>query len=391
MTSGSGQPVPAVPRDPARTPAATAERRIHIPRVTAAGAATIGGSAAGALGLTWVLYERVLPFTGVLGFWVSWYLVFMLLYAAMAVIQWDRMEAANRLTSVLFGTGGALALAIVVVVVAYSLAKGWTAVRHLHFLTQTMEFASPTSPLRDGGVLGAMVGSLEQLGLATVFSVPLGLTGALFLASDAGGVLARPVRVIVEAMTALPDLVAGLFIYSLFILSLPSLGFEFSGILAALAISVTMMPIIVRSAEVVIRLVPGTLREASYALGGSQWRTAWNVILPTARSGLVTAVVLAMARGIGETAPVLLTAGFTNDLNLNPFSGPQINLPLYIWNYVHVVGEVPADFSRGFGAGFVLVVVVLILFTIARVLGGAPPGQLSRRQRRQLRRSVVRP
>jgi phosphate transport system permease protein len=391
MTSGSGQPVPAVPRDPARTPVATAERRIHIPRVTAAGAATIGGSAAGALGLTWVLYERVLPFTGVLGFWVSWYLVFMLLYAAMAVIQWDRMEAANRLTSVLFGTGGALALAIVVVVVAYSLAKGWTAVRHLHFLTQTMEFASPTSPLRDGGVLGAMVGSLEQLGLATVFSVPLGLTGALFLASDAGGVLARPVRVIVEAMTALPDLVAGLFIYSLFILSLPSLGFEFSGILAALAISVTMMPIIVRSAEVVIRLVPGTLREASYALGGSQWRTAWNVILPTARSGLVTAVVLAMARGIGETAPVLLTAGFTNDLNLNPFSGPQINLPLYIWNYVHVVGEVPADFSRGFGAGFVLVVVVLILFTIARVLGGAPPGQLSRRQRRQLRRSVVRP
>jgi phosphate transport system permease protein len=391
MTSGSGQPVPAVPRDPARTPTATAERRIHIPRVTAAGAATIGGSAAGALGLTWVLYERVLPFTGVLGFWVSWYLVFMLLYAAMAVIQWDRMEAANRLTSVLFGTGGALALAIVVVVVAYSLAKGWTAVRHLHFLTQTMEFASPTSPLRDGGVLGAMVGSLEQLGLATVFSVPLGLTGALFLASDAGGVLARPVRVIVEAMTALPDLVAGLFIYSLFILSLPSLGFEFSGILAALAISVTMMPIIVRSAEVVIRLVPGTLREASYALGGSQWRTAWNVILPTARSGLVTAVVLAMARGIGETAPVLLTAGFTNDLNLNPFSGPQINLPLYIWNYVHVVGEVPADFSRGFGAGFVLVVVVLILFTIARVLGGAPPGQLSRRQRRQLRRSVVRP
>jgi phosphate transport system permease protein len=384
-TTGTGQPAPAV------TPGPAADRRVHIPRVTATGAATLGGSAAGSLALTWVLYERVLPFTGVLGFWVSWYVVFLLLYATMAVIQWDRMEATNRLTSVVFGTGGALALAIVVVVVAYSLAKGWTAVRHLHFLTQTMEFASPTSPLRDGGVLGAMVGSLEQLGLATVFSVPLGLTGALFLASDAGGALARPVRVIVEAMTALPDLVAGLFIYSLFILSLPSLGFEFSGILAALAISVTMMPIIVRSAEVVIRLVPGTLREASYALGGSQWRTAWNVILPTARSGLVTAVVWAMARGIGETAPVLLTAGFTNDLNLNPFSGPQINLPLYIWNYVHIVGEVPADFARGFGAGFVLVVVVLILFTIARVLGGAPPGQLSRRQQRQLRRSVVRP
>jgi phosphate transport system permease protein len=368
--------------------AAMSELRVRIPKVTAAGAATVAGSGAGALALTWVLYERVLPFSGVLGFWISWYVVFLLLYTTMAMLQWDRREAVNRLTSVLFGTGGAVAVAIVVITVAYALVKGWTAVHHLSFLTQSMEYASPLSPLSAGGVLGAMVGSLEQLGLAAVFSVPLGLTGALFLASDVGGRLARPVRTIVEAMTALPDLVAGLFIFSLFILSL---HFLFCGILAALAISVTMMPIIVRSAEVVIRLVPGTLREASYALGGSQWRTAWNVLLPTARSGLVTATVLAMARGIGETAPVLLTAGFTKDLNLNPFSGPQINLPLYIWNYVHIEGEAPADFARGFGAAFVLVVVVLILFTTARVLGGSAPGQLSRRQRRRLRRSAVRP
>jgi phosphate transport system permease protein len=203
-----------------------------------------------------------------------------------------------------------------------------------------------------------------------------------------GGRLARPVRVIVEAMTGLPDIVAGLFIFSLFILSLHIL---FCGVLAAVALSVTMMPIIVRSAEVVIRLVPGTLREASYALGGSQWRTTWNVILPTARSGLVTAVVLAMARAVGETAPVLFTAGFTNDLNLNPFSGPQVNLPLFIWNYAHIVAEVPADFIRGFGAAFVLLVVVLILFTTARVLGGPPPGQSSRRQQRRIRRSAVEP
>jgi phosphate transport system permease protein len=361
-----------------------AEPRVRIPKVTPAGAATAAGSALGALGLTWVLYERVLPFTGVLGFWVCWYVVFLLLYAAMAIVQWDRMEATSRLTSVIFASGGAFAVAVVVVTVAYVLGKGWASVQHLRFLTQTMEFAGPLSPQQVGGVLGAMTGTLEQLGLATLLSVPLGVTGAMFLASDVGGWLARPVRVIVEAMTALPDIIAGLFIFSLFILSLHIL---YSGILAALAVSVTMMPIIVRSAEVVLRLVPGTLKEASYALGGSQWRTAWNVILPTARSGLVTAVVLAMARGIGETAPVLLTAGFSKNLNLNPFSGPQINLPLYIWNYVHVLAD-PKDIARGFGAGFVLVIVVLVLFTIARVLGGAPPGQLTRRQRRRLSRKV---
>jgi phosphate transport system permease protein len=367
-------------------PRAVPELRVRIPKVTAAGAATTMGSMAGALGLTWILYERVLPFTGVLGFWVSWYVIFLLLYAAMAVVQWDRREAINRLTSVIFGTGGVLTVAIVLVTVAYVLGKGWTVVHHLGFFTQTMEFAGPLSPLSVGGVLGAMVGSLEQLGLAVLFSVPLGLTGALFLASDVGGWLARPVRVIVEAMTALPDIVAGLFIFSLFILSLHIL---FCGFLAALAISITMMPIVVRSAEVVLRLVPGTLREASYALGGSQWRTAWNVVLPTARSGLVTAVVLAMARGIGETAPVLLTAGFSKNLNLNPFSGPQTSLPLYIWNYVHVLAD-PRDILRGFGAAFVLVLVVLVLFTTARALGGQP-GQLSRRQRRRLLETAVRP
>lgn len=365
------------------TPARAAEARVNIPKVTAESTAIVAGSVAAALGLTWILYERVLPFSGVLGFWVCFYAIFLLIYAGVAMLQWNRMEAVDRVTSVAFGTGGALAIAVVAVVVGYSLAKGWTAVHHVGFLTQTMKYASPTSPLSQGGILAAIVGSLEQLGIAAVLSVPLGLTGAMFLSSDAGGWLARPVRVIVEAMTGLPDIVAGLFVFSLFILGLHVLN---SGILAALAISITMLPIIARSAEVVIRLVPGTLREASYALGGSQWRTAWNVILPTARSGLVTAVVLAMARGVGETAPVLVTAGYSNALNVNPFSGPQTDLPLFIWRFSEVSGEVAADFARGFGAAFVLVVMVLILFTIARVVGGGQPGELSRRQQRRLSR-----
>jgi phosphate transport system permease protein len=112
-----------------------------------------------------------------------------------------------------------------------------------------------------------------------------------------------------------------------------------------------------------------------------------DVILPTARSGLATAIVLAMARGIGETAPVLLVAGYTKELNVNPFSGPQVSLPLFIYDAVHVLGTNPYV-ERGFGAGFVLVVVVLVLFTIARRIGGSAPGELSKRQRRKLSREA---
>ncbi len=353
---------------------------MRVRSVSAEGTATTVGAATGALCLDWLLYEQVLPFSGALGFWLTWYILFLVLYGALAVMQWDRLEAASRVTTVAFATAGALAIVIVVATASYSLTQGWQAVRHLSFITSTMQFSGPLSPLADGGVLHAMVGSVEQLGLATVISLPLGIAAALFLA-EVGGPLAKPVRTIVEAMTALPDLIAGMFVYSLFILSL---GFNQSGIMAAIAISVNMIPIIARASEVVIRLVPGTLREASYALGSSQWRTVWNVVLPTARAGLVTAVVLAMARGIGETAPVLFTAGFTKDLNPTPLTGPQINLPLYIWNYVHIEGGVKADFERGFGAAFVLVILVLVLFTIARIIGGSAPGQLSKRQQRRL-------
>jgi phosphate transport system permease protein len=249
-----------------------------------------------------------------------------------------------------------------------------------------MAFAGPDTPLSIGGVLHAMIGTAEQIALATLFSVPLGVAGALFLA-EVGGALARPVRIIVEAMTALPDVIAGLFIYALFILTL---GFQKSGLAASLALTVTMLPIITRASEVVLRLVPGTLREAAYALGSSQRRVVWNVVLPTARSGLTTAVVLGMARGIGETAPVLIVSGFTKEINANPLQGPQVSLPLYIWNYAHLVAVNPTEVARGFGAGFVLVLVVLALFAVARWLGGKAPGELSRRQRRRLSRERAR-
>ena len=342
----------------------------------------MAGAAAGSLALVWVLYERVLPFSGALGFWFCWDVVFLLWYAALAGLQWDRREVIHRVTTVAFGTGGTLALVVVVDIVGYTLVRGFPAVRHENFFTQSMTLASALSPLSVGGVLHAIVGTLEQLALATLFSVPLAVGAALFLA-EVGGRLARPVRTIVEAMTALPDIVAGLFIYAFAILTL---GLQKSGLAAGLALSVTMMPIVARAAEIVLRLVPGTLREASYALGSSQWRTVCNVVLPTARPGLATAVVLGMARAIGETAPVLVVSGATAAMNANPLSGPQMSLPLFIYDYAHVEATTKGFIERGFGAGFALVLVVLVLFALARRLGGSAPGELTRRQRRRLAR-----
>jgi phosphate transport system permease protein len=142
-----------------------------------------------------------------------------------------------------------------------------------------------------------------------------------------------------------------------------------------------MLPIIIRAADVVIRLVPGSLKEASYALGGGQWRTVRHVTLPTARSGLTTAVILGTARGIGETSPVLLTAGFTAALNTNPFSGPMVSLPLFTFESVQSPEHTMIE--RGFGAAAALLLLVLILFTAARTIGGRGPGHVSARQERR--------
>jgi phosphate transport system permease protein len=363
---------------------AISEARVRIRQITTEGTLTVAGAAVGALGLTWVLYERVLPFTGVLGFWLVWYGAFMALYTSMAALQWDIRTVRDKAISLFLITGGAIATGVVLDVMVYVLIRGLSAVRHLTFLTQTMALAGSLSPITVGGCLHAIVGTLEQLTLATVISVPLGIAAALFLA-EVGGAMARPVRTIVDAMTALPDIISGLFILAFVILTL---GVQACGFMASLALGVTMLPIVTRASEAVLRLVPGTLREASYALGASQWRTVLTVVLPTARSGLATAVVLAMARGIGETAPVLLTAGYSDVMNSNPFHEWQTSLPTYI--YYEIQKPDPADWSRAFGAGFVLLILVLILFTIARRVGGNAPGEFTRRQRRRIAREGAR-
>ncbi len=303
------------------------DRPLRLRQLTAEEMLTLGGSAIGALALDWVLFERVLPFSGVLGFWICWYVLFLVCYAAIGSLQWHGLAVRDRVVAVALTTAGLLAIALVIDQVGYTLVRGATVVKHSSFFTQSMVDTGPLSPLSSGGIAHALIGTLEQLTMATLLAVPLGIAAAVYLA-EVGGRAARPVRTLVDAMTALPDIIAGLFILAFLVLTV---GLPKSGFAAALALAVTMLPIVTRASETVLRIVPGTLREASYALGGSQWRTVLFIVLPTARSGLATAVVLAMARGIGETAPPLLVAGYANNVNWNPVNGWQTSLPtLYL-------------------------------------------------------------
>lgn len=334
------------------------------------------GAAAGALALAGLLFGWIAPLSGVVGFVVVAFLVFIAIYALLISTTSDGREVADRVMTVVLVSAGVILFAALIFVVAFTMIRGWPALTNLNFFFQDMEFAGPLDGLDVGGVAHAIVGTLIQIGIALGISIPLGIVTALFL-NEVGGRFARFVRTIVDAMTALPSIVAGLFIYSAFILVFTR---ERSGFAAALAITVMMLPIMIRAADVVLRLVAGHLREASYALGASHWRTVWGVVLPTARSGLVTAIILATARGIGETSPVLLTSGVTNVMNTNPFSGPMTSLPLQVFDFVR--SPEPNVIARGFGTAAVLMLLVLALFAIARVIGGRGASNLSPRQQR---------
>ncbi|AWB96452.1 phosphate ABC transporter permease PtsA [Agromyces badenianii] len=334
------------------------------------------GALAAAVAVAVLLFGWFTPMTGAVGWAVVAFVCFIGMYAFLVALRADRQEVADRvMTALLYSAGGVL-LGALAFVVLYTVGRGIPAISHLNFFTETMGLAGPLDPLTAGGVLHAIVGTLIQIGIALAVTIPLGIATAVFL-NEIGGRFARFVRTVSDAMTALPSIVAGLFVYAAVITLVTH---ERSGFAASLAISVMMLPIIIRASDVVLRLVAGNLREASYALGASRWRTVWHVVLPTARPGLVTAVILGTARGVGETSPVLLTSGVTAAMNLNPFSGPMISLPLQVFELVK--SPEPNMIARGFGAAATLIFLVLLLFAIARLVGGRGPGQLSGRRRR---------
>ncbi|MBM3715099.1 MAG: phosphate ABC transporter permease PstA [Actinobacteria bacterium] len=350
--------------------------RRRMSGATAEDAFNLTGALGAAVAVATLLFGWFTPMTGAVGWAVVTYLLFVVVYALLVALRATGQEVTDRVMTALLYSAAALLIAALVFVVCFAVFRGLPALLNLNSFVQTMEPAGPLDPLSVGGIAHAIVGTLIQISIALSITVPLGIATAVFM-NEIGGRFARFVRTISDAMTALPSIVAGLFVYSAVI---QLITHERSGFAASLAITVMMLPIVIRASDVVLRLVPGNLREASYALGSSRWRTVWHVVLPTARSGLVTAVILGTARGIGETSPVLLTSGVTAVMNLNPFSGPMISLPLQVFDFVK--SPEPNMIARGFGAAATLILLVLLLFIVARVIGGKGPGQLSARQRR---------
>ena len=320
------------------------------------------GSMFGALALVWLLYERILPVQGVLGFVISWYLLFLAMYTAVSSLANPWPVVVDRLASAVMHGGAAIVGLALLSTLIYTYVRGWPTLIHLNTYTRDMSGVRPDAPLNQGGVLHAIVGSLIEIGLGVIVALPLGVGSAVFM-TEVGGRLGRVLRTVMEAMTALPDILAGLFVYTVLIIGL---GVERSGIAAACALTVMMTPIIARSSDVVLRVVPGGLREASLALGSTLWRTVWHVVLPTARPGLATALILGMARAFGETAPVLITSGANTYFNADPLHQSMNSLPLYALTAVRS-GE-PVYIQRGFGAAGILLAIVLLMFITARRL-----------------------
>jgi phosphate transport system permease protein len=218
-----------------------------------------------------------------------------------------------------------------------------------------------------GGAYHAVLGTLIVTGLATVISVPIGLMSAIYLVEYGRGRLARSITFLVDVMTGIPSIVAGLFAFALFALFFgPGVRL---GIMGAIALSVLMIPVVVRSSEEVLKLVPNELREAAYALGVPKWRTIVKVVVPTAIAGLATGVTLSIARVIGETAPLLITLGLTRGTNLDPFDGRMATLPVYAYYQLTQPGVPPqAAIDRAWTAALLLIILVMGLNLLARLI-----------------------
>jgi phosphate transport system permease protein len=340
------------------------------------------GALLAGLALAWLLCERILPLPGLAWFVIVWFVLSIAMTVVTTLLSGSLTDVKERVAALVINAGALVVGAALLSTIVFVVARGWRPVLHLNFFTHDMAGVGPRDPYTRGGILHAIVGSAIELALALLVTLPLGIGTAVFL-TEVGGRFATVVRTVVEAMTALPSIVAGLFIYTVFIVTL---HLPPSGLAASLAIGVMMLPIIARAADVVLRVVPSGLREAGLALGSSRWRVVWHVILPTARPGLATAVILGIARGVGETSPVLLTSGASTFLVTNPTGGVMNSLPLYIFTAVRS-GD-PTLITRAFAAATVLLGFVLLLFVIARLL--ARPRRARRTRTRPGPESTVR-
>jgi phosphate transport system permease protein len=312
-----------------------------------------GVAAAAALFATTALQGRA-------DFVVVAYLLGVVGYLGAAARIEGRRSVVDRLVGVVMVTSVVVCLISLGAVLIYVAARGAKAMS-LDFFTHSMAGIGPRDT--NGGAYHAIIGTLEQVLLASAISVPTGLLVAIYLTEYAKRWPAHAVRAVIDMMVGIPSIVAGLFVFAFWVLALHR---GFSGFAASIALSIIMLPIVVRSAEDMIRLVPQSLREASYALGVPRWRTVLRVVLPTASAGITTGVMLAIARVTGETAPLLLTAFGFDSIHSDPFHGAQSSLPLFVFNQAGSAFATAID--RAWAGALTLIVVVLLLTVAARLV-----------------------
>jgi phosphate transport system permease protein len=314
-----------------------------------------------------VLAGAAIEFTGLsgkLGFAAAYFFFASLLIFVQQLRLRDLAAAKDSLLSSFAFLAMTLTLIPIVSIVLTVFLKGYKGI-HFGMFANDMTQASVNDPVTSGGLLHALVGTILMVGGALIVSFPIGLLTALYL-TEIRGKLARPIKFLVQAMSGVPSIVAGLFILSILVIPVTQ---ELTGLMGSLALSILMIPTIARTAEEMLLLIPNELREAGVALGATQWRTVSGVVVPAAKSGLVTAVILGIARIIGETAPILLVSGGADALNFNPASGPMGSLPFYIWK-AFLTGGTEEAYARAWGGMLILLVLIMVLFGLARYLSG---------------------
>ena len=304
----------------------------------------------------------VTPMKGKLAIFVVFFLVYMLMTSSIKGFQLGSAAAKDALVNSLVAFGAIVTVIPIASILFTVVQKGLPGIS-LNLFLSDMSMATPTDPLNNGGLLHAITGTLALVTIALIMSVPIGILTALYL-TEIKGKFTAPIRFLVQAMSGVPSIVAGLFILSAILYPITK---SFSGFMGALALTILMIPTIARTSEEVLNLIPNDLREAGVALGGTQWRTVAMIVLPAAKSGLITAVILGVARIAGETAPLLLLTGGGDKINANAFSGPLGSLPYYIWKSFNAGS--PEALTRAWAGLLVLVGLVLVLFTFARYLG----------------------
>ncbi|MFD5226616.1 phosphate ABC transporter permease PstA [Microbacterium sp. NPDC058342] len=288
--------------------------------------------------------------------------LYMVLITVISSIAESRRNAVDRLMTALVATAFTVALLPLVSLL-------WTVVANGigRFDAEFFSYSMRNVVGEGGGIVHAVWGTVLITLMAAVIAVPVGLMTSIYLVEYGRGRVAKGITFFVDVMTGIPSIVAGLFIYSVFALLVrPGISMGFMG---ALALAVLMVPVVVRGSEELLRIVPNELREASYALGVPKWLTILKVVLPTSIAGITTSVMLAIARVIGETAPLLLTAGFTASLNTNLFSGQMMTLPVFAYNsYMNQGTSADASVARAWAAALTLILIVMLLNLLARLI-----------------------